>query len=81
MFYTIIPIEFIFGEEEAEPEEPQKDRDDEIEIKRGGVTLLVRPHLPGQYKVHRIISTNSLDYLKPDWQPGMIVPSIYSFNS
>lgn len=75
MFYTIVPIEYIFGEDEPEQDDPQKnnDNDEEIEIKRGGVSLMVRPHLPGQYKINRIISTNPYDYLRPDWQPGAIV--------
>lgn len=73
MFYTIVPIEFIFGEDEPEPDEPQKNNDDEIEIKRGSISLMVRPHLPGQYKINRIISTNPRDYLNSDWQPGAIV--------
>jgi hypothetical protein len=75
MFYTIVPIEYIFGEEEPEPDDPPKnnDNDEEIEIKRGSVSLMVRPHLPGQYKINRIISTNPHDYLRPDWQPGTIM--------
>lgn len=73
MFYTIVPLEIIFREEEPEEEEPSKDKMDEIEIKQSGVTLLVQPHLPGQYKINRIISTNPSDYLKPDWQPGSII--------
>lgn len=73
MFYTIVPLEIIFGEEEPGEENPSKDNDDEIEIKRGGVTLLVYPHRPGQYKINRIISTNSLDYLQPGWQPGTVI--------
>jgi hypothetical protein len=73
MFYTIVPMEFIFGEDEPEEEKPQKNNDDEIEIKKGSVSLMVQPHLPGQYKINRIISTNPRDYLRPDWQPGSIV--------
>jgi hypothetical protein len=74
MFYTIIPMEFIFGEDESQEEKPERNTDeDEIEIKRGSVSLMVRPHLPGQYIVSRIVSTNPRDYLKPDWQPGSIV--------
>ena len=49
MFYTIVPLEIIFGEEEPGEDDPPKDNGEEIEIKKGGVTLLVHPHLPGQY--------------------------------
>lgn len=73
MFYTIVPLEYIFGDDEPEQDEPQKNNDEEIEIRRGSVSLMVRPHLPGQYKINRIISTNPHDYLRPEWQPGAIL--------
>ncbi|HEX3047927.1 MAG TPA: YlzJ-like family protein, partial [Bacillota bacterium] len=40
----------------------------EIEIKQQGRSFLVQPLPGGQMKINRIISTDPLDYLNPDWQ-------------
>ena len=74
MFYTIVPLEYIFGEEESDESESKKQKNDDIEIKRdGGVSLMVQGSENGQYKITRIISTNPNDYLRPEWQPGMFL--------
>jgi hypothetical protein len=74
MFYTIIPLEYIFEEDEPEETESKKQKKDDIEIKReGGVSLMVEAGPFGQYKITRLISTNPNDYLKPQWQPGTII--------
>ncbi|HBF38496.1 MAG TPA: hypothetical protein DDW50_14405 [Firmicutes bacterium] len=72
MFYTIVPLEYIFeGEEESEESESKKQKNDDIEIKREGVSLMVQSSDAGHYKITRLISTNPNDYLKPEWQPGV----------
>ncbi len=74
MFYTIVPLEYIFEEDESEETESKKQKKEDIEIKReGGVSLMVESSPFGQYKITRLISTNPNDYLKPQWQPGTII--------
>jgi hypothetical protein len=73
MFYTIVPIEYIFEEEEPDEEETKKKNDEDLEIRREGVSLMVQSLASGQYKINRIISTNPNDYLKTEWQPGTIM--------
>ncbi len=74
MFYTIVPLEYIFEEDEPEETESKKQKKDDIEIKReGGVSLMVEASPLGQYKITRLISTNPNDYLNPQWQPGAII--------
>jgi hypothetical protein len=74
MFYTIVPLEYIFEEEESEEVESKKQKKEDIEIKReGGVSLMVEGSSSGQYKITRVISTNPNDYLKPEWQPGTVI--------
>ncbi len=73
MFYTIVPLEYVFEEEESEENESKKQKKEDIEIKREGVSLMVEGSSSGQYKITRLISTNPNDYLRPEWQPGTII--------
>jgi hypothetical protein len=75
MLYTIIPLEYIFEEEDPEESEPPKHKNEEIEIKKDGVSLLVQSLVSGEYQIKRIISTNPHDYLRQEWQPGVTVSS------
>ncbi|MCL6588610.1 MAG: YlzJ-like family protein [Firmicutes bacterium] len=45
----------------------------EIEIKQQGRSFFVQPLPGGQMKINRLISTNPVDYLNPDWQPGSVL--------
>jgi hypothetical protein len=76
MFYTIIPLEYIFEEEEPEDDESKKKSQEDFEIKKEGVCLMVQSLSSGQYKVTRIISTNPSDYLRPEWQPGVMISKL-----
>ena len=73
MFYTIVPLEYIFEEEECESDGygPDKHKSEEIEIRKEGLSLMVQNIAPGEYKITRLISTNANDYLRPEWQPGV----------
>jgi uncharacterized protein (DUF2141 family) len=73
MLYTIVPIEYIFEAEEIADDDSEKQKDEDIEITKEGVSLMVQSLASGQYKVTRIISTNPNDYLRPEWQPGVIM--------
>jgi hypothetical protein len=74
VLYTIIPMEYIFGEDNDSKEEPPERKDpDEVEIKQGAVSLIGQPLPGGQMKLTRIISTNPQNYLNPEWQPGSIL--------
>jgi hypothetical protein len=78
MFYTIVPLEYIFEEEESEDTKLTKKENEDIEIKREGVSLMVQSSSSGEYQIKRIISTNPNDYLRPEWQPGVILSNNYS---
>lgn len=75
MFYTIVPLEYIFEEEESENDEGNKQDNEDIEIKKEGVSLMLQSLPSGEYKIKRIISTNASDYLRPEWQPDVTVSS------
>jgi hypothetical protein len=77
MFYTIVPLEYIFDEEESEDNEPNKPKKEDFEIKREGVSLMVENLPSGDYQIKRIISTNPNDYLRSEWQPGAILSNNY----
>jgi hypothetical protein len=64
--WTIVPPEWVFGEPGRSPET------EEIEV--GGARMVVTPLGRGQARVERLISPNPQDYLRPDWQPGSVVP-------
>ena len=68
LLYTVVPEEFIF---ELETQKP--DAAPEVEIKMGTVTLLGQSLPNGQFRINRIISSDSRDYLNPHWQPGMVL--------
>jgi hypothetical protein len=70
--YTIIPLEYIFEEEDEIDQTSKKGSD--YEIKKGSASLLVSSAIGGQARISRIIRTNPQDYLNPDWQPGAILP-------
>ncbi|HEY8464334.1 MAG TPA: YlzJ-like family protein [Bacillota bacterium] len=69
LLYTVVPEEFIFAQDQTDnsPFQP------EVEIKMGGVSLLGQPLGNGRVVIKRIISSNSQDYLNPNWQPGMVL--------
>lgn len=67
MLYTIVPPESLY--EEDSWESPT-----EIEIKEGSVSLICQLVPNGEIKITRLISSNPQDYLKPEWQPGSLVP-------
>lgn len=70
--YTIVPIEYIFGEMEDDGDYSQE-KFHEVEIKKGQTSIMCQSLPSGEMRVNRIISTNPQDYLKTDWQPGSIV--------
>ncbi len=70
VLYTIVPEEFIFAEgDEREQANPSL----EVEVKLGQVSFLGHPLPNGRFQISRMISSNSQDYLNPQWQPGMIL--------
>ena len=71
--YTIIPVEYIFDEEENNNQISQE-KFQEIQVKKGQASIMCQSLPGGEMKVTRVISTNAQDYLKPEWQPGAILP-------
>lgn len=72
-FYTIIPLEYVFEDNEDNVDQ-LTEKTTEFEIKKGSASLLVSSTTGGQAKISRIISTDPQDYLNPDWQPGSLLP-------
>lgn len=70
VLYTIVPEEFIFAEND---DGGQANPTPEVEVKLGQVSLLGRPLPNGRFQISRMISSDSQDYLNPQWQPGMIL--------
>lgn len=70
LLYTVVPEEFIFAAEEGTA---QVTAPLEVEIKMGTVSLLGQPLPNGRFQINRMISSNSQDYLNPQWQPGMLL--------
>ena len=75
VLYTIIPLEYIFGEDDAEVAgiATAMTTPPEVELKRGAVSLIVQPGVGGSAQITRIISSNAQDYLNPEWQPGRTI--------
>jgi hypothetical protein len=69
MLYTVIPEEFIFAVGEEERLESSQL---EIEFKMGKICLIGKPLPNGRFRITRMISTNSQDYLDPRWNPGTV---------
>lgn len=66
MLWTIVPIEKVFADLQK-VDQPLR------EVSRDGITMLVREGNQGMGTIERIISPNPQDYLKPQWQPGVVV--------
>lgn len=71
MFYTIVPMEVIFGEDAVGGVEESTIGEQTVQI--GDATLLVEPDGMGRGKVKRVLSTDPNHYLDPRWQPGMAI--------
>jgi hypothetical protein len=65
--WTIVPAELVLDGYERHAPVLQ-------EVRRSGITMLVTPLEGGMGRVERLISPNPQDYLRPEWQPGAIVP-------
>lgn len=66
--WSIIPLEAVMEGYDDPAAQPKL-----MEVRQGGVTLLVEPLEGGQAKLHRLLSPNASDYLKPEWAPGQLV--------
>ncbi|MCL6516224.1 YlzJ-like family protein [Alicyclobacillus sp.] len=64
--WTIVPPEVLFAASGGAVET------EEIEI--GGARMVVTPLGRGQARVERLISPDPQHYLRPDWQPGAVIP-------
>lgn len=64
LYYTIIPGEWLFAETSTAGARSL------LEVRRGGVTMLVVPTAHGTGRVERLVSTEPLHFLDPSYQPG-----------
>ncbi len=68
IFWSIIPVETAFSGFDDPDQQPELHT-----IEWQGVTMVVEMVQPMQLKIHRLISPNALDYLKPEWMPGQML--------
>ncbi len=73
IIYTILPIELVL--EGIDKEGPPYQ---EMEV--GGVKLLVEQLSMGNCRVVRLISTNPMDYLRSEYQPGTELKFVPQFS-
>lgn len=64
MLWTIVPEEWIMDVEEAPPAF--------LEMSVGQARVVLERSTDGTTRVHRILSTNPADYLRPELQPGAV---------
>lgn len=67
VYYSIIPGEDIFAEEDEEAKEEL------VELEVDGVTMLINQTGVDKGEIVKIISSNPQDYLNVDYQPGNMV--------
>jgi hypothetical protein len=68
ILWSIIPTDILFA---------SNGKADEVELQElqlGHATMVVSPAQFGMAKIERLISPNPRDYLKPEWQPGALIP-------
>lgn len=66
IIYTPLPLEMVLEQETAVPQLQ--------EVLYQGTKFLVEPGERGQGKIHRILSTDPLLFLRPEYQPGKEIP-------
>lgn len=66
IFHSIIPLDEVFkGSDQQESEY--------VDVDVGSVKMQIRPTGIGQGRLVRLLSTDPLDYLRPEYQPGSLV--------
>ncbi len=74
LYYSIIPGEVIFNEEDDEEVEGAWTKDtDLIEVEVNGITMLVKQTEVDAGEIVKVISSNPKDYLNLNYQPGNVV--------
>lgn len=69
MLYTIVPLETVFNVYSDTPEQTVEATVFTIE----GRSVVCHKDSRGQWRLHRLLSTNPNDYLDPRWQPGIVL--------
>lgn len=64
MLWTIIPEELLLDEEDGPVSL--------MEMSVGGARVLFETAADGTRRVHRVLSTDPADYLRPELQPGTV---------
>ncbi|MHB9095456.1 MAG: YlzJ-like family protein [Eubacteriales bacterium] len=73
IIYTPLPIELVL-------EGIEKDGQPYQELDVGGVKLLVEQQTMDKCRVVRVLSTNPMDYLKAEFQPGTELKFVPQFS-
>lgn len=68
ILWSVIPLEVLYASTcDASAVETQ-------EIQMGQARMVISSAPFGMAKVERLISPNPRDYLRPEWQPGALIP-------
>lgn len=62
ILYTIVPLHMVLEGHDTKPQW--------VEVQLGRRTLIIEPTTGTHGRVVRLISTDAMDYLRPEWQPG-----------
>jgi len=65
ILWTVMPMEQVFDSKQNIP--------DFEEMEYLKIKVIVEKVAPNQYRIVRLITTDPMDYLKPEMQPGSIV--------
>lgn len=65
ILWTVMPLELVFGQQDV------SDAYEEIEY--AGTKMMVEKMPSNQCRVVRILSSNPMDYLRSDIQPGVVL--------
>lgn len=66
LIWTIYPAEVVFASGEASTSSW-------VEVTQGERVFMVSLQPDGRKRIERLISSNPMDYLNPQWQPGQIL--------
>jgi len=64
VLWTIVPIDVVMDDEEAPASL--------FEMSVGPTRVLLERSADGTARVHRVLSTDPADYLRPEFQPGAV---------
>ncbi|OUM95222.1 MAG: hypothetical protein BAA04_03505 [Firmicutes bacterium ZCTH02-B6] len=66
ILWTIVPLEAVLEDDAAPPAL--------VEVPVGHMRLVLEAGADGRHRIHRVLSTDPADYLRPELAPGSMWP-------